>query len=476
MATFTTRTASATPTLDSTKHVNYTYGMVLGADDFSQEFAYHSGRDRWMTRDIDGYGTLSGLRVTAERRGAETEVIVTAGTAATPSGQLVCVPVAQCANLNRWLAVARNREGAVARVGDPPAADLTLYVVLCFRDCPTDKLPVPGEPCRSEEDTMADSRLKDDFLLELRFDPPAQVEEDALRDFVLWLARHVEFTDAPGEFATPEGFLAALRAAAEGYSSPPASPADYMYDSPPLLLRVRTQDRAEYLRAAFLLWATELRPRWRPAHIARPCACREEAHASEHEGHEDEDCVLLAELRVPLTPAFQVNEVQGVEVDETRRPLLVHQRMLQEWLLAGEHATAAAATAVTLPLVTVERVVPNTGSFRFWFHLDATDGSATVTSFNAGMVAALRENDAGPNFLVPVVAPVAAVAGRRNLFNVNLASNPDTVRFRLDISTIQVAHGGVTSSLAEYARRNNIRFVGQGADGTVTAFPPLRIA
>jgi len=30
---------------DPSKHVNYTFGMLLGVDDFKQEFAYLSGRD-----------------------------------------------------------------------------------------------------------------------------------------------------------------------------------------------------------------------------------------------------------------------------------------------------------------------------------------------------------------------------------------------------------------------------------------------
>ena len=34
-----------TPTFDPSQHVNFAKGMVLGVDDFSQEFAYLAGRD-----------------------------------------------------------------------------------------------------------------------------------------------------------------------------------------------------------------------------------------------------------------------------------------------------------------------------------------------------------------------------------------------------------------------------------------------
>ena len=48
------------------KHVNFNVGMVLGVDDFTQEFAYLSGRDQWLARDLIGYGTVRGLNVRME--------------------------------------------------------------------------------------------------------------------------------------------------------------------------------------------------------------------------------------------------------------------------------------------------------------------------------------------------------------------------------------------------------------------------
>lgn len=82
------------PTLaepDPTKHVKYTLGMVLGVDDFTQEFAYLAGRDRWLARDLLGYGTASGLRVGVEIEDRAPQVVVTPGVAVSPSGQLIRV-------------------------------------------------------------------------------------------------------------------------------------------------------------------------------------------------------------------------------------------------------------------------------------------------------------------------------------------------------------------------------------------------
>src|SRR5215467_14596781 len=98
-----------TTVFDPTRHVNFAKGMVLGVDDFRQEFAYLAGRDQWLSRDGIGYGTLSGLRVFTESSGAEgSRLHVTAGSALVPSGKLVCVEADQCAVLNKWLAKPAN--------------------------------------------------------------------------------------------------------------------------------------------------------------------------------------------------------------------------------------------------------------------------------------------------------------------------------------------------------------------------------
>src|SRR3954449_5698286 len=98
MTTFEPSVAGSTSSPpDQTKHVNFTLGMVLGVDDFDQEFAYLAGRDQWLARDLLGYGTICGLRVTVETRNNRQEVVVTSGAALSPRGQLIRVAPDQCA-------------------------------------------------------------------------------------------------------------------------------------------------------------------------------------------------------------------------------------------------------------------------------------------------------------------------------------------------------------------------------------------
>jgi len=138
--------ASNQPTVlpDPGKHVNYTLGMILGVDDFVQEFAYLNGRDQALARELLGYGTISGLQIAIESDARGPRVALSPGIALSPRGQTIRVCAAQCAYLVNWLG--DNRREIVERLGSPPGDSVSTYIVLCYRDCPVDPVPVPGEP------------------------------------------------------------------------------------------------------------------------------------------------------------------------------------------------------------------------------------------------------------------------------------------------------------------------------------------
>jgi hypothetical protein len=348
--------------MDPTKHVNYVLGMVLGVDDFTQEFTYLSERDRWLARDLLGYGTAWGLAVTTQLSARGPEVRVSPGVAVSPRGQLLRVTPAQCASLNDWLASRTQEVDARLPANPPPGTRLPVSIVLCYRECETDPVPIPGEPCRSEDDATASSRIADDFKLELRFDPPEQHEENALRDLVRWLRTHIQVPPSPLPSMALEDFLQALRdAVVTAPGSPPWSPSDYLLDtSPASPLAVAAEDLGRYLRAAFRVWVTELRPRWRPNWLGEAHGCTETLTPPPHGG---EDCVLLAELSLPLTrelgggPWKVAPAPARVTVDEDRRPFLAHLRLLQEWLLHGP-LPEAPASSPTPPAVVAAGTVP----------------------------------------------------------------------------------------------------------------------
>jgi hypothetical protein len=347
-----TTLAYATP--DPSQHVNYAKGMVLGVDDFTQEFAYLAGRDQWLARDAIGYGTLSGLRVFAELTGADgPRLQVTAGSALVPSGKLVCVTTDQCAIINKWLAK-KDNAATVNRLLNPvsppvspplPPTDtsgvISLYLTLCSADCTTRMVPIPGEPCRSDDELMAPSRVADDYRLELRADAPVQLEEDALRDFVHWLHAHVQVVDVSSPEGDDASWLEMLRSAARpGLDASASMSASDSFGTIGDLFSLSSPDitvahdrLCEFLRVAFRFWVTELRPLW----MARRC---------QRVMSKDQDCVLLARVEFEVawfggspTGAWQiVGSPVSVFIDETTRPFIAHARMLQEWLLCGRDA------------------------------------------------------------------------------------------------------------------------------------------
>jgi hypothetical protein len=315
---------------DPTKHVNYTLGMILGVDDFTQEFAYLSGRDRWLARDLVGYGTVSGLDVRIEVEGAEGHtVVVTAGSAITPSGQLVCVDSTQCARLNEWLRA--NRAAVEAEVGTSgESANLHAYVVLSYRARESDRIPIPGDPCRTDDELTAASRLQDSFQLELTTEPPAQDEEDAIVAFVGWLREIEVVGEEPG--TELDDFLDWIRGAAMGEASPPEEhpSLEFLHASPPETLAIPRDRVHEYLKAAFRLWTTELRPHARDRVAGCACGCENVREAAA-------DQVLLGELDLRLVWEQEwVTAEGGHAVDGSRRPYVASLRTVQEWLLAGQ--------------------------------------------------------------------------------------------------------------------------------------------
>lgn len=319
---------------DPSKHVNYTLGMLLGVDDFNQEFAYLSGRDQWMARDLVGYGTVCGLRVSLDSTTNGPRVSVSSGTALSPLGQLICVRPAQCAVLNDWLNA--NQQAVQNALLSPLSFSIKVYVVLAYRDCPVDPVPIAGEPCRSADNLMAPSRVLDDFTLSLSLSPPAQLEEDAIRDFVDWM-NQIQITDSPGTFISLSDFENAIRAAIAMAGSPPDPGLSFQFGSPLAGMQIHPADACAYMHAAFRIWATEIRPLFHATPPSASCSCNGD---SGNAAPPPDASLLLAELDVPLVNIgpgqnWQVDDKTPVTIDESHRPILLHTRMLQEWLLCG---------------------------------------------------------------------------------------------------------------------------------------------
>jgi hypothetical protein len=351
MSTFAPSASPQVTPYDPSKHVNYSIGMVLGVDDFNQEFTYLDGRNRRIVRDLLGYGVVAGLQVAVDVDAVRgPRVQVAPGEAVSPSGRLLCVSPAQCAYLNEWLAA---NPDEIDALGSPPPSAVALAVVACWNEVATDEVPIPGEPCRSDSELMAASRLQDSFSLQLRTAAPAQIEEQTVREFVAW-ARRIPLSGGSGAGGI-DGFMASLRAAAglTGSSrssppSPPSSPPDplaFLSHPPPPGLVIPRDGAPSYLAALARFWTSELRPRLRSPAGGAECDCAGGPGSLDP----DADCVTLAQLAVPivrdaLSGAVRVSDQAPVHVDESARATLLDARFLQEWMLTSEPPATLVAT------------------------------------------------------------------------------------------------------------------------------------
>ncbi|RSL17991.1 hypothetical protein EDE15_3544 [Edaphobacter aggregans] len=364
--------------LDPQKRVNYTFGMVLGVDEFKQEQIYLMAKDHSQYRLAHGYGTVCGLQLQMSTA-PDLEIQVSKGVAINPRGQEIHLQQQMCARLNDWLIT--NQTTLEGIFGNAPLS-LSLCVVLCYRECPTDTVPVPGEPCRTQQDTMAASNIADSFQLKLCLNAdqvissptlsppidtavlnglcfkPSQIEEDTIRRFGRLLHR-VRIGDTPSSVseAELEDLVRQLGSDSETITSPITSPS---FDDS--LIYLSTHDAPGFLRAAFLVWVTEVRP----SLAAQPgeCGC----------GCLDEKCVLLAELTFQVSKVWQV--VGAVTVDESRRPYLLETRLLQEWLLNQVGGSVGGADAASSSVVAA-------GAFRLISPIEAVGMGPVLNGLTA---------------------------------------------------------------------------------------------
>jgi hypothetical protein len=349
--------------IDPFKRVKYSLGLVLGVDEFEQEQSFFLERGRLHNRALHGYGTVYGLRVKGAGETEPDKITVEPGLAVDPLGREIRVAQAQCAQLNEWLAVAANRPA-----GERPE-NLDLYVLLCYRECETDRVPVPGAPCRTEEENLASSRISESFDLKFSLTPPNEMEEEAVRRFGELLRRIEVTAEHPEDLIDAAGMEQQVRGLVRldlGFGPRPIRPGPIAelpgrigglpgsigglpgsigglpgsigglpgaigglpgglvpIETEALPLRVHPDKVQEVLEAAFRTWVTEVLPK----------VMAQQTTTST--GQPVEQAVLLARLACQIDEAWQTS---AVTVHDEVRPYLLETRVLQEYLLNREQA------------------------------------------------------------------------------------------------------------------------------------------
>jgi hypothetical protein len=396
--------------LDPSKRVNYSMGLVLGVDEFEQEQYYILERDRLHNRSLHGYGTVCGLQV----RYQDGEVQVLPGLAVDSRGQHICVPGMRCADLNTWLG---NHENEIQDAfGSTPGA-LPLYVTLCYRECKTNSVPVPGEPCRTQADSMVASRIQDDFELKLSLKAPKQTQEELVDRFGDLLAR-IEIRDNASAYLTAAQMEALVLNLADEVSSTPTGsfPGD-------TTLFLRPEEARVLIELAFRTWVTRVR------HAISDAGCCPAV---------DDECLLLARLDVEVQVDSQGIVVDGgdeaVGIDESERPHLLHTRLLQEWLMASRLQRTQDTNHQLVTLSAVDRQ-----TLRAWIHFPIL----------LAMPQAAAQVEIDGQAAVNITA-ITLPAANTNVFDLALdqpMQTGDRVTLTLDLDQVTAAADGTTMAL-----------------------------
>ncbi|HEX7955782.1 MAG TPA: hypothetical protein VF508_02510, partial [Pyrinomonadaceae bacterium] len=191
--------------LSPNKRVNYAFGMVLGVDDFRQEQEHFEWKHRLSNLLLHGTGTVCGLKVRALPDGPDVKVLVEPGYAISPHGRWIWVERALCAHLGEWVI-----KNSASQSPPPGPGPHTVYVRLCYAECPTDVVPIAGAPCADEADTRAASRVLETARAEFSWEPPDRHFEWHHREFGDLLCR-VEVVEEQLSPDDSERFLDAVR-------------------------------------------------------------------------------------------------------------------------------------------------------------------------------------------------------------------------------------------------------------------------
>jgi hypothetical protein len=160
---------------DPFARLRYSYGQLLGAEDFSAEQRYFVLRERLLNATLHGHGTVWGLRVTMREDAVNNSVqlVCAPGLAVDALGRLIHVGQEVCLDVT-GLALAP----FWADLAPPPGAEANAtarraYVVLSYRACLGDEVPAIAPPCSDSGAATAYARVLDRWRLCLQAEAPA---------------------------------------------------------------------------------------------------------------------------------------------------------------------------------------------------------------------------------------------------------------------------------------------------------------
>jgi hypothetical protein len=156
--------------------LRYFFGQRLNVVDLTDEQAYVVGKQRFHNLRAHGVGILCGLLAAryvypqgSDPNAKTTLLRVSKGGALDPCGREIIVGWDQCIDVAAWFAQHPEAQGEVDANGS-----LRLWILLCYRECPSDPSPAPRDACGCTSDGCEFARIREGFELKLITDTEAQ--------------------------------------------------------------------------------------------------------------------------------------------------------------------------------------------------------------------------------------------------------------------------------------------------------------
>lgn len=399
---------------DCFQRVNYEFGLVLGVDEFVDEQCYFLEKEYMHNRALHGYGTVSGLLVGKDTNGEDIEVQVEPGIGIDQYGRLFVIRSKQCASLLSWLDDQEDFDGQ------------TIYVVARYNECETALVPIAGQPCSTSDQQMAPSRIQDSFAIELTLKKPDMPARDAVVNLAEFLSRFRVDPAAPDRSdlgtATRLAPIIGPAVIAEEAAAYITRVDNFVADETGVpgatILNIQPVIVESLLNDIFTYWVTEVRPTLNPDLI--------DPDAPETaDGDPFPPEILLAELNLTFSEDDTLT-LDGIDIDNTTRPYLLHTQLIQELFdipeLAGEGGETAPQKEVA-EFVSIEDI--STRVLNLWFHID--QNMSLVGNENVSLIRV--EGDGTLNTIT--IRDLSEDVGRRN----------DVGRYYRLISTVDLNDG-----------------------------------
>jgi hypothetical protein len=158
--------------------LRYFFGQRLGVVDLTDEQAYVVGKLRFHNLRAHGTGVLCGLRgerfVTPQNAPPSTRTTVlkvVRGAALDPCGREILVGWDQCVDVGAWfrqkLPRSADLQAWVAATSPTPPDQRFLWIAVRYRECPSDPMPAPRDPCGCDAGGCEMGRVREGFELSL---------------------------------------------------------------------------------------------------------------------------------------------------------------------------------------------------------------------------------------------------------------------------------------------------------------------